>query len=282
MKITNKLNMPKAIIEALDNDYQYQPHRYSVTELLNGTRQIILTRKYNDELTRDAADSITALIGTALHSIFEMHNEGNIINEFKMEIPVGIDTVVGKADYVDPDNLIIGDYKTTSVSKVMKNDFTDWEMQLRAYAYMYWKIYDKRIKECKIHCILKDWSKVKLSTSNGNYPASPYYEYSFKIVDSDLIEIEKFLNLKLREIRENEFKDDADIIECTDAEKWYSGTTWAVYKKEGDKKATKVFTNETDANLFSQEIGGFVVERRGQCLKCDLYCDCAKKCLRKE
>lgn len=279
MKITNKLNLPPQIINAIGKEKEFIQHRYSVTELLNSTRSIVLTRKYNSEITKDVSESIATLIGSALHKIFEENSEQTLVTELKMEVPFGIDIVVGIADYVDMDNSIIGDYKTTSISKILKKDFADNVQQIKIYAYLFWRIYNKRIKKGKLHYIIKDWSKVKLSTDkSGNYPQSAYYEYSFDISDSDLVEAEKYINWKLKEIHENEFKEDDEVIECSETEKWYSGTTYAIYKKEGDKRAFKVFDNKDEAESLKSEINGILEERKGNCLKCELYCDCAKFC----
>ena len=272
MIITNKLNLPKAIVNSIDNDHEYKPHNYSVTELLKPTREIILSRRYDKQISRDVSDSIMTLLGSALHKIFESNSPDNVLTEHRMSINMGIDTITGVADYISDDD-VIGDYKSISVSKVIKKDFADYEMQLKIYAYMFYRIYDKRIKECKLHCILKDWSKVKYVNSK-DYPSSAYYEHSFKITDSDLIQAEKYITWKLKEIHDNEFNDDDKLIECSDTEKWYSGTKYAVYKKQGDKRAFKVCDSKEEA----ESIGGIVEERIGNCLKCELYCDCAKFC----
>ena len=50
MKITNKLNLPKQLVELVNSNYKPNLHQYSCTTILKPTRQIILERRYNDEI----------------------------------------------------------------------------------------------------------------------------------------------------------------------------------------------------------------------------------------
>ena len=67
MALTNKLNLPEPIYNALCSNYQPKKHQYSVTTILNPVRQVILKRRYNDEIEQDCSELIWALFGTAYH-----------------------------------------------------------------------------------------------------------------------------------------------------------------------------------------------------------------------
>ena len=72
MKITNKLNLPPAIYNAVCND-QYDVHEgvYSATTLIKDPCEIILTNRHATEIEEDASESLYALLGSALHEVLE-------------------------------------------------------------------------------------------------------------------------------------------------------------------------------------------------------------------
>ena len=80
MIITNKLNMPDAFVKAIQNSRHNADKCLSATTLLKGTKEIILTDRYFDEITIDASDEVWAVFGTAVHSILE-HQEDEAFKE---------------------------------------------------------------------------------------------------------------------------------------------------------------------------------------------------------
>ena len=84
MKITNKLNLPPAIYNAVCND-QYDNHEgvYSATTLLKDPCEIILTNRHVAEIEEDASESLYALLGSALHEVLERADEDE--NEIREE-----------------------------------------------------------------------------------------------------------------------------------------------------------------------------------------------------
>ncbi len=61
MKITNKMNLPKPLVDAVTREYTYKPKQYSVTALLKGACQNVLERRYADYIEQDVSDMIWAL-----------------------------------------------------------------------------------------------------------------------------------------------------------------------------------------------------------------------------
>ncbi|MFR3452256.1 MAG: hypothetical protein ACLTSX_12620 [Collinsella sp.] len=75
MNLTNSLNLPRPFVSAAESDYKYTPKRYSVTALLKGTREAILQRRHDDEITQDVADMVWAVFGSAVHQILQNAKE---------------------------------------------------------------------------------------------------------------------------------------------------------------------------------------------------------------
>ena len=267
MKITNKLNLPE-VFEKIVSSNPPKEHRYSVTELLNPTKEIKLTRKYWDEIELDVSDCVNMLFGSAVHKVFE-ENSTYEESEVKYEVQFGEDTVVGIADVVKDDE--ITDYKTATTSK---KDYKDYEDQILAYSLLRLKKTGYITRKGKAIVLFKDWSKIK-AASGGNYPQSPIYVHKFNINDSDYDYIEKKIIDKLKELNQKE------IPECTDGERWYTGTKYAVYKNIGDKRAIAVYDTEQEAHdcITNKCDGAGQIEiRKGEYLKCKHYCNCLKFC----
>ena len=288
MKITNKLNLPLPFVKFVtDGEREYQEHRYSVTELLLPTREILLNRKYAHEIEYDVSDSVPALFGTAVHKVLEDNApvlESGIESEAEVECKFGDYTLSGRIDLLNIPELTIEDYKTCSVSKVMKKDFDDWKMQGMMYAYLVFKQKGIIIRKLKFYALMKDWSKIK-QANQSEYPASAIYTWEYNISDSDYDYAETWIKGKLNDLYFAESLSDDMLPNCTDEERWYTGTKYAVYKNVGDKKAAKVFDNEDDAHAFITESCGGAGEiqvRKGEYLKCKYYCACCKFCKKGE
>lgn len=90
----------------------------SVTELIAGTRETYLKKRCDYAI--DPMQQLYAVHGSAVHTIQEGHNEGNIITEERL----ADDITSGKFDLygqiVDLSDNTLGDYKVTSSYKLMK------------------------------------------------------------------------------------------------------------------------------------------------------------------
>lgn len=277
MKITNKLGLPESfVVYASKDNREYKERRYSVTELLLPTREIKLNRKYAQEIEIDVSDTIPALFGTAVHKVLEDNTPilTGLNTEMSIEMQFGEDTIAGRIDLFDSNELEITDYKTCSVSKVVKEDFEDFRKQGLMYALGIFKKYGIISKKLKFPCLMKDWSKIKSLTSS-NYPASAIYIWRYEISDSDYDYIEGYIKDKLNDINREE------LPMCSDEERWYTGTKYAVYRNVGDKRAAIVCDTEEEAHGYITnkcEGSGQIEVRKGEYLKCKYYCNCSKFC----
>ena len=276
MKVTNKLNMPAAFVNAVSTARHNAAGCFSATTLNKGAKEIILTDRHFDAITVDAADSVWAVWGTAVHALLESQPDNNF-HEESFKVPVSNSFVTGQVDSYDMENGVINDWKTASVWKVQFNDFKDWRAQGLTYAWLLQQS-GLEVKKCRFVALLKDHSKTKAKT-DSSYPQSPVFIYEFDVTAADLEETAARILAKVQEI-ESAYKLDDDAIEpCSAEERWADGEKWAVMKN-GRKTAVKVFDNQLDADAMAGEMGNayYVEHRPAISRKCGDYCKCKEFC----
>ena len=263
MKITNNYGLPNELIEILKKDERIPvPHIYSVTELLKPIKEIILWRRYYDIITQDASELITSAFGTAFHTMMESVGGDDTEERIEVEIYPGV-YLTGRYDKYA--NHILHDYKTTSVWKYQNGDFTDYKRQGLMYAWLLRKkgVY---VEKCIFHLFLKDHSLSKASR-DMNYPPVAYVTYEFDVTSSDLLAIEDFISLRIKQIESLLDTPDRELPMPTHDESWYTGDTYAVFKN-GGTRAVKVFDNLNDATLYISGANNlYIEERKGEHLK---------------
>ena len=276
MKVTNKNNLPQALVNAVGLTQHNKEGCYSATTLLHGVREILLTKRHWEEMEADVSDSIWTIFGTAVHSIMENQKDDTFKEEY-FEIPVSDSKLTGKVDCYDLENEILVDWKTASTWKVIYHDFDDWKKQGLIYAYLLGKN-GLKVKHCKFVAMLKDFSKTKAKV-DSSYPQSPVYTYEFDVTEKDLEETEKFVNNKIEQIEYCQGMNDKDLPPCTKEERWATDDKFAVMKN-GRKSAVRVLDNKEDAEKLMASLGtGHYVElRKGESKKCKDYCMCKDFC----
>ena len=276
MKVTNKLNMPAAFVNAVSTTRHNAAGCFSATTLNKGAKEIILTDRHFDEITVDAADSVWAVWGTAVHALLESQPDNNF-HEESFKVPVSNSFVTGQVDSYDMENGVINDWKTASVWKVQFNDFSDWRRQGLTYAWLLQQS-GLDVKKCRFVALLKDHSKTK-AKNDSSYPQSPVFIYEFDVTPEDMAETAARILTKVQEI-ESAYKLDDDAIEpCSAEERWADGEKWAVMKN-GRKTAIKLFDNSADADAMAGEMGNayYVEHRPAISRKCGDYCNCKDFC----
>lgn len=276
MKVTNKLNLPAAFVNAVSTTRHNAAGCFSATTLNKGAKEIILSDRHFDEIEVDAADSVWAVWGTAVHALLESQPDNNFHEEY-FKVPVSNSYVTGQVDSYDMENGVINDWKTASVWKVQFNDFSDWRRQGLTYAYLLQQS-GLEVKKCRFVALLKDHSKTK-AKNDSSYPQSPVFIYEFDVTPEDMAETRDRILNKVLEI-ESAYKLDDDAIEpCSAEERWADGEKWAVMKN-GRKSAVKVFDNQLDADAMAGELGNshYVEHRPAISRKCGEYCNCKDFC----
>lgn len=276
MKITNRMNLPEALVKAVSVERHNEKKHYSATTLLKGACEIVLTDRHFDEIEIDASDSIWQVFGSAVHSIFEKQSD-NTFKEEAFEVKIGDYVVTGRVDSYDLDNEILVDWKTASTWKVIYKDFDDWKKQGLIYSWLM-KQTGLNVQKCRFIALLKDHSKTKAKT-DLSYPQNPMFVYEFDVTDKDLDEIEIFIKSKLTMICKAEEKTDEEIEPCSEAERWATETKYAVMK-EGRKTAVKLFDTREDAEKMIETLDDkhWIQERKGESKKCNDYCVCRDFC----
>ena len=253
--ITNKYGLPQKIVDIVEGDnYEYTPHRYSATEILNSTKEIILRRRYRDRITIDVSDRINMLFGTAFHSLFETDDEGS---EMKVEYPVGNAVLSGRVD--EYRNYTVTDYKTATVWKIKAGDFKDWEQQVLIYAWVLTRM-GRVVSKGRIVAFLKDFSKGR-KAFDKDYPEAQIYVHEFKITTSKLLEIEEFILDKVNEIEKFIDAPNNELPKPTDNELWKTPDLYAV-KKDNNKRALKIFDSMADAQRYMIDKKADYIETR--------------------
>lgn len=277
MKVTNKLGLPEPFVEAVKSSWRYTDKRYSVTQLLKGTREAILERRHRDEIEQDVSDMVWLIFGTAVHSILEKSQETDTQlkeNFITADMPDGY-TMSGIFDLYDDATGTVTDYKTASVWKVIYGEWDDYRTQTLAYCWMLRKMgFDA--KRGQIVALLKDHSKGKARRESG-YPPYPVYTVAWDFTEDDFNGFEAWAVRKFEEIAEAEKLPDDELPICTPEERWFKAGKFAVMKK-GRKTAVKLYDDRTDAEIHAIEVGGYVEERKGRDGKCPEYCSACQFC----
>tara|TARA_Y100000593_G_scaffold94928_1_gene197305 strand:- start:983 stop:1846 length:864 start_codon:yes stop_codon:yes gene_type:complete len=282
MKLTNKLNLPAPLVNAITNDpYNSGKSDISVTGLIGSAWQRRLARIHNDDITEDVADRIYALLGQATHSVLERAEAPNYRIEERLyhtiEPHYNYDkvglfcpvTISGQFDLITPDGTL-QDYKVTSYFACKDGPKEDWEKQLNVLRYLCWKN-SIIIGNLQIVAILRDWSRTEKLRYGEKYPDVPVM-----VLDVPMWDLADTSEYIMDRIQEHFFMEPTP---CSPEERWSKPDSWAV-KKKGNKKATKVFLVKDDAEEFRQDKGeNFVIEyRKGEDTRCLHYCSVAPFC----
>lgn len=305
MKYTNHLKLTEPLFKALQWD-EYDPGKadYTPSSLGRPAYMAALERKHRDSITIDVADNVWALLGKATHKIVEIGTKDmpNNFAEKRVYIKVGKWDISMQMDnmFVDAENAILEDHKTTSVYKFKPNydgtlpEAKDWEIQLNIGAYIlrhkFWfymgagqKIDHQPIpiKTLRINGILKDHRKT-LARFDKTYPQHPLAVREFNIWDDE--KVEAYITEKATAHDSAKESEINDIPVCTDEEMWATPDKWAIMK-HGNKKALKLFEvmssltkySDTKELVFGKKKGEHYTEfRAGERKRCQDYCSLSK------
>jgi len=286
MKLTNNFNTPEIFLRALrGSSWRPNQERLSVTSLYQPPMIRHLTIKYWDELEVEASDLFYRLDGTALHSVLEEASEDcvGIVTELPLRLPkelFGME-ISGRLDEWNMLEDSITDAKNTGVMGIARGIKEDWVIQANVYRYMVWKLHHHAVRTLKIALKLRDWTPSQ--AGRGDYPSSPFTEFTLPIWDFDKTEkyIQSRVDLYLQK----------DVPLCTDEERWKTPECYAV-KKKGVKKAVAAtmvvdgnrvpIPTEEAAKEIIREKGNdpkmYVEHRLGEYRRCQAYCDCRHIC----
>lgn len=268
MNLTNLRGLPDAIYQAVKNDPYKGGGDISVTKLIDSPQRRQLIRKHQDAIVEDVADRIWSLLGQAVHTILERANKSDIVEE-RLYAEVNGWKLSGQFDRLDLHGTTLDDYKVTSVFKVMKADYKEWTMQLNI---LRWLAHQNgyNVDGLRIIAILRDWKKSE-SQRKQDYPQTPIVSVPIEVLPLD--QVYQYISDR---ISAHQKAAAGEMIPCTDEERWFEGTKWALMKK-GAKRATRIYENKDDIESPVPH-GFFIEERKGGYKRCAEYCEVAPFC----
>lgn len=285
MKITNKYNLPEPIYKAVSDVYPPKDGRLSVTRLIDAPLVSFLLKKHWDELEEDASEKLWALLGKSMDNILTKNAPPSWTIQRKIEQPYNGIVIVGRIDYLDTVNAILGDWKATSVWSYIFGGRAEWEKQLNLYD---WLLQQKglRAKKLVAQRLFRDHQSNK-AKRDPDYPPIPFMSLDIPQWTPEQQEEYVAERVKLHQ---------SEPTECTPEEKWEKPTTYAVMKK-GRKSALRVLDFWDDAwkwcvenghihqepydeHMFKDELDKNIeiIERKGECVRCNSYCSVRSVC----
>jgi len=268
VNLTNVHNLPDAIYQAVKNDPYKGGGDISVTKLIDSPRRRQLIRQYQDFIVEDVSERIWSLLGQAVHTILERANKSDIVEE-RLYAEVNGWQLSGQFDRMCLHGSSLDDYKVTGVFKVMKGNFTEWTWQLNILRWLAIQNGHK-VGALRIIAILRDWKKAE-SQRKTDYPKTPIVS-----VDIEVLSLDQVYQYIFERISAHQAASAGEKILCTDDERWYEGTKWAVMKK-GGKRAVRVYEDKNDIESTLAD-GLFIEERKGGYKRCAEYCEVAAFC----
>lgn len=292
MKLTNKLNLPLPIFEAIKNSgYSRGKSDYTATQLIEPARIGALKAKHIDELEEDVSNQIFSLIGQSVHTILEraaktlnkLVGAPRYIIEERLFVPLGGLTISGQIDIYDIKEQILQDYKITSVHSVKGKPKKEWEEQLNIGAYLLsCQIPSHIVKKLEIVAILRDWSKMehKRELARGNIlgVSCTYSEHQTVVVDIPLWTREKQEAFIVKKVKEHQAAK-KELPECSAEDRWERSSKYALMKP-GRKSALRLFDTLAAAEmaLTDAPAGCYIDKRPGEAIRCENYCPVSNFC----
>lgn len=283
MKLTNRLNLPLPLVQAIAND-TYSGDRvsdYSTTGLLKPPRIVALQRQHKDLLVEDASERIWALFGQVVHSIIERAATSELV-EKRLFMTVSEKSVSGQIDLLKGDTL--WDWKTTSIYAGKDGPKDEWIQQGNINRLL---CAENGIEVNRIQyvALYRDWSQMAAHRKGEDYPQS-----QVEVFDLPLWPLEKSRAFVEARIAAHEAAK-IELPLCSDEERWTRPEKWALMKK-GQKRAIKLYDTEHEAEAARLQLEvsiqdgniaaakkHFVEHRLGEQTRCLFYCPVSAYCV---
>lgn len=273
MKITNKLNLPDALVAAITNDdYTRGDSDISVTQLIAPPRKVELERLHADEIVEDAADRIWLLMGKVAHGILERAASTGV-RETRLFSEIGGMRISGAFDHLSLEDGVLSDYKVTSVWSVKNaSEKSEWEEQLNAYAYLAAEA-GYKVNGLRIVAICRDW---RLGDA-AKYEQEGYPQHQVAVLPQKLWNLGKTYDWLLSRVTLHR-EARTELPECSGEERWQKAGGYALMKP-GGKRAVRVYATLEEAEAVARATKDLtVVHRPGTSMRCENYCSVAQFC----
>jgi hypothetical protein len=210
--LTNRLNLPHSIVQAVLNDSYVGGGDISVTQLIQPPYLRRLRQQH--PLQEDVADRIWSLVGQVGHAILERYSPVNALKEERLYMSVNGWDVSGQFDLLEDG--VLSDWKFTSIWAGMNGGKEEWTQQLNLLRLLcdnqLANTRDKRyrVNKLQIIAIYRDWQKSKLKREE-DYPPSQVDVIPIELWDRD--RAMEYLDKRVA-LHQN-----ADPDPCSDAER---------------------------------------------------------------
>ncbi|MBF0503293.1 MAG: hypothetical protein HQM09_24440 [Candidatus Riflebacteria bacterium] len=272
MKITNRLGLPQALVDAVSNDPYSDGGKcdISVTRLISPPRKVVLEKLHAKEITEDVSDKLFCLLGQAVHVILE-RAEVEAITEGRLSIVRQGWVISGQFDKLSLTDGVLTDYKVTSTYAAKDGGRFEYECQLNVLCGII-REHGYQVKKLEVVAILRDWSK-NIAARGGDYPRAQAMKIEIPMWSEE--RVEEFIDERIRLHQAARVK----LPECSHQERWSKPPQWALIK-EGRKTAVKIFDDETLAYATLETVDNkhAIESRPGKNIRCDGYCPAAPFC----
>jgi hypothetical protein len=265
MNLTNLLGLPDAFVAAVKNDPYTGGGDISATKLIDSPQRRVLYGKYKDFVVEDVSDRVWAVMGQAVHTVLERAGTSALVEE-RLFMEVNGWKLSGQFDRLHVADKTIQDWKVTTTYKAEGDE--SWTRQLNILRML--AIHNGHdIERLQVVAIFRDWQRSK-AERDEKYPKS-----NVKIIEIPVWDNDFAMAYITERIQAHQAAVAGEQVECSDEERWYAGSTYALMK-EGNKRATKVASTKEELGEVAK--GFFIEERKGGYRRCEGYCEVAPFC----
>lgn len=265
MNLTNLHGLPDALVNAVKNDPYTGGGDISVTKLIDAPQRRTLYLQHRDYVVEDVSERIWSLMGQAVHTVLERAGT-NALVEKRLYAEVNGWKLSGQFDRLHLGEATLQDWKVCSVWKASGD--LSWERQLNVLRWLAVKN-GYQVERLQVVAIFRDWRSSD-AKRNAEYP-----QRNVAVIDVPVWSLEEVERYITERVSLHQRSQQGEEIVCTDDDRWYAGTTYALIK-EGGKRASKVAP--TREELGEPAKGYVIVERKGENRRCEGYCEVAPFC----
>lgn len=265
MLLTNLHGLPDALVNAVRNDPYRGGGDISVTKLIDSPQRRALIKRHREHIVEDVSERIWALMGQAVHAVLERAQTTALVEQ-RLFAEVNGWTLSGQFDRAHLAEGVLQDYKVCSVFKAEGDE--SWTRQLNVLRWLLARN-GMSVDKLQVVAIFRDWKKSE-ALRKETYPRAPV-----QVIDLEVWSEEQAQRYIEERVSLHQAVESGAAVECTEEDRWYSGTTYALMKP-GGKRALKV--SAVRSELGEPAPGLEIVERPGSNRRCEHYCEAAPFC----
>jgi hypothetical protein len=284
----------KAIMH-VENQRYHSSGNFSTTEVIDPPRLVCMKKRYAEQIHRDIETQVDALMGTAMHGLFEKNLTEFGDPKYQLEEEVSADftvldqtrTLSGRYDIL-VDRKHIVDVKTAKCwKKIFDPKLISWTEQQNIYAQLLTQK-GYHIESISALTIYKDWSMMNAIRDKA-YPQEPV-EMNRLPLWPEGERYDYIINRLSAHVACEELAD-TELPVCTPEERWErfpngGHVQFALFKTDKAKRATKILHGcnslpeavEECAKIKGVTKASFIEIRHAERKRCERFCPVADFC----